>query len=321
LNTPARESEKVGGVTLAEVDGDVMDELSGAIQNLPLAGLIPVVLLLLVGVVLWAAGRKVLRAGFAAAGLIVGGGIGWIVADASGIGLAPWIPALVLGIILACVAALGYRVAVAGALALVIGVAAPLAVGTIAEIQGVENSMLRSEPVQEPEEGEGSQSAPEDDPADWLEDDESPLLGGDIDDEDLRTHLLGDDFEMTEREEEMIEDARSFAQQLADGIKAWWAERPERLRPMILGAAVLGILFGVLIGALAPIASASVVTAFGGSLLWLTSLRIALVQFGEPIAGWLPRGATALLIIWVVVALIGVTIQWIFRPKPADKAD
>jgi hypothetical protein len=296
-----------------------MDELSQAIQNLPLAGLIPVILLLLVGVVLWAAGRKVLRAGFAVAGLIVGGAVGWIVAANTGLGLAPWIPAVVLGIILACVAALGYRVAVAGALALVIGVAAPLAVGTVAEIQGVENSMLRAEP-EPPKNGEMPETAPDDDPADWLEDD-PPLLGGEIDDEDLRSHLLGDDFEVTEQEREIIEDARGFAEQLADGIKAWWVERPERLRPMIVGAAVLGIIFGVLIGALAPVASASVVTAFGGSLLWLTSLRIALVQFGEPITGWLPRGATALLIIWVVVALIGVTIQWIFRPKPADKSD
>jgi hypothetical protein len=291
-----------------------MDELSQAIQNLPIAGLIPVILLLLVGIVLWAAGRKVLRAGFAVAGLIVGGAVGWIVAANSGLGLAPWIPAVVLGIILACVAALGYRVAVAGALALVIGVAAPLAVGTVAEIQGVENSMLRSEPV-------SPETMPEDDPADWLEEDDPSPLGGEIDEEDLRTHLLGDDFEVTEREKEIIEDARGFAEQLADGIKAWWIEQPERLRPMIVGAAILGIIFGVLIGALAPVASASVVTAFGGSLLWLTSLRIALIQFGEPITGWLPRGATALLIIWVVVALIGVTIQWIFRPKPADKSD
>ena len=291
-----------------------MGELSQAIQDLPLAGLIPVVLLIIVGIILWAAGRKVLRAGFAAAGLIIGGAVGWVLGNALTWGISPWIAAAVLGIIVACIAALMYRVAVAGALALVFGIAAPMAVVTVAEIQGVDKSILQ--PVETEPEANGP--APrEPDEYDRFFDPghaEGPISLLDGADEGE-----GGGIDLSEEAAEHLQQARSYAEQLLAGLQAWWDETPEKLRPAIIGAAVGGILLGVLFGALAPALSAAVVTAFGGSLLWLSGLRIVVTQIGEPVTNWLPSQATWLLALWLIISLIGVAIQWMFRPKPADK--
>jgi hypothetical protein len=290
-----------------------MSELSQAIQDLPLAGLIPVVLLIIVGIILWAAGRRVLRAGFAAAGLIIGGAVGWMLGNALTLGVSPWITALVLGIIVACIAALMYRVAVAGALALVFGIAAPMAVVTVAEIQGVDKSILQ--PIEtEPDDGPAPRELDEYDEFFAKEQTEGPISPPD---ETPRGE--GDPIDLSEEAAERLQQARSYAEQVRAGLQAWWDETPEKLRPAIIGAAVGGILLGVLFGALAPTLSAAVVTAFGGSLLWLSALRIVLTQIGEPVANWLPSQATWLLTLWLIISLIGVAIQWMFRPKPADK--
>lgn len=290
-----------------------MSELSQAIQNLPLAGLIPVILLIIVGIILWAAGRRVLRAGFAAAGLIVGGAAGWMLGHAVTLGISPWISAAILGILIACIAALMHRVAVAGALALVFGIAAPMAVVTVAEIQGVDKSVLQ--PVEAP--AEPGEAPPEPDELDRFfdpEQAESP-----INPMDLGTEAVVEEFDLGEQATEQLEQARSYAEQIIAGLQAWWDETPAKLRPAIVGAAIAGVLLGVLFGALAPMLSAAVVTAFGGALLWLSGLRIVVIQVGEPVAGWLPSQATWLLALWLIMSLIGVAIQWMFRPKPADK--
>jgi len=291
-----------------------MSELSQAIQNLPLAGLIPVILLIIVGIILWAAGRRVLRSGFAAAGLIVGGAAGWMLGHAVSLGISPWISAAILGILIACIAALMYRVAVAGALALVFGIAAPMAVVTVAEIQGVDRSVLQ--PVEVPAEPEEAPREP---------DELDRFFGGEEESEspinpmDLGAEAVAEEFDLGEEATEQLEQARSYAEQLIAGLQAWWDETPAKLRPAIVGAAIAGVLLGVLFGALAPMLSAAVVTAFGGALLWLSGLRIVLIQVGEPVAGWLPSQATWLLALWLIMSLIGVAIQWMFRPKPADK--
>jgi hypothetical protein len=291
-----------------------MSELSQAIQNLPLAGLIPVILLIIVGIILWAAGRRVLRAGFAAAGLIVGGAAGWMLGHAVGLGISPWISAAILGILIACVAALMYRVAVAGALALVFGIAAPMAVVTVAEIQGVDKSVLQpveTEPGPEPRKLDDLDREFATDP---LRGDQSPISPP-----GLATDAAVSQFDLGEEAAEQLEQARSYAEQIIAGLQAWWDETPEKLRPAIVGAAIAGVLLGVLFGALAPMLSAAVVTAFGGALLWLSGLRIVAIQLGEPVAAWLPSQATWLLALWLIMSLIGVAIQWMFRPKPADK--
>jgi hypothetical protein len=307
-----------------------MTSLSETIQNLPFAGLIPVVLLALVGILLWAAGRRVLRAGFAAVGLILGAGIGWVLGEQASLGVPPWVPALVIGIIIACVAALGYRVAIAGALALVFGVGGATGVVMVAELQGVEKSIA----VKEPKPIETEQKSDKFDelfPSSFAPGDQ-PLSGGEGDassegSEGDREAASGEEGEpeaggdLRGQAAEVMDDVRTYAGQLIGAIKQKWSETPEQLRPSIVSAAIIGLLAGALIGTLAPTQSATVVTAFGGSLLWLSCLRVMLAQFGAGVEKVLPSSATALLIVWLIIAIAGAVIQWIFRPKRADKAD
>jgi len=282
--------------------------MSQAIQDLPLASLIPVAMLIVVGVILWAAGRKVLRAGFGAAGLIVGAGLGWMILGNINLGIPPWIGAIVLGIGVACVAMLMYRMAVAGSLAIVFAIAAPMAVVTVAELQSIGD---------------------EDTPAAFAEQEGEDTLGSFFEDDEetdplhdlARDHAASQLNLNPDTVRDLEEAARNRAQKIYDEALAWWESTPEQIRPHIVGAAVSGLLAGLLIGALAPSFSAVVVTAFGGSLLWLTSLRVVLVQIGGGVAEWLPKGAMILLILWFAVAGTGIGIQWVRRRKKSVSED
>ena len=105
-----------------------MSDFSQAIENLPHAGLIPVGLFVVVGLLLWAAGRRVLKAAVASVGFLLGSVLGWGLTTQVSDQVPAVIGAVLLGITLACLFSLLSRLAVTIALALVMGVAAPLAV-------------------------------------------------------------------------------------------------------------------------------------------------------------------------------------------------
>lgn len=304
-----------------------MNELSRSIQELPLAALVPVALAVIVGLLLWAAGRRLLRPGFAAAGLLLGGAIGWIVGENVNMGVPAAIPAIVLGIVFAAVAALTYRLAVAVALGLVLGVGGPMAVVALGELQP---SRTERETVEEflPDEaglpGETPESMPP--PADdldafdrWLnararEHFPGTLPGQPLTSEEIAHHLgLGD--EVTQH----VSTVKNWAEAAYAAVVQIWNDMPERLRPALLGAAATGAMLGLLIGALAPGLSASVVTAFGGGLLWLTGVRILAEHLVD--GALMPTTGSAWLILWVTISAIGLSIQWMFRPKRADKSE
>ncbi len=288
-----------------------MSEMSKAIQELPIASLIPIALLVIVGLLLWAAGRRVLKVGFAMAGLIVGGVIGWLIGAQFSIGIPPWVFAAVLGLLLACISALGFRMAVAAALGVVLGVAAPLTVVTVAEIQGIDKSVIQDDD----DSGSGWDLGTKE-----REKDEFDLIFGSADAIDAAGGAIAPEgFDIPDGAVEKLEEVRGYAEMLLDGVKAWWAEQPDKLRPAIIASAVGGLLVGVLVGTLAPSITASVVTSFGGSLLWLFGLRVILIQMSETIAEWMPNSATASGVIWLIISIVGIVIQWIFRPKAADK--
>ena len=86
-----------------------------------------------------------------------------------------------------------------------------------------------------------------------------------------------------------------------------------------MAAEVDGRLAGVLVGTLAGALRAKVVTAFGGSLLWLSCAGVLVAATDLPEGPWLPATPVAWLALWVITAVIGLAIQWTFRPKRADK--
>lgn len=328
-----------------------MNDLSQTIQDVPLAGLVPVVLLIVVGLLMWAAGKRLLKPGFAAAGLLVGGALGWLIGESINIGIPGWVAALILGVVFAAVAALTYRLAVAVALALVLGIASPLAVISINELQGAINIVER-----DAEQSESDAPLPPDDAdnglPDWLPQppeqpngDPQPTDGFEQDASQQRIdeieqwlsdrvrqqfpgvplqpgqspEELAQQFGFNDEMAEHFDQVKDFAGAIIDGIADVWNQTPEGLRPVIIAAAILGALLGLLVGALIPVFSASVVTAFGGSLLWLFGSGIVAERFAD--GAMLPSTGRAWLVLWIVVSVIGLCIQWMFRPRVADKSE
>jgi hypothetical protein len=109
------------------------------------------------------------------------------------------------------------------------------------------------------------------------------------------------------------ENLREFASAAASGVgslvKAEWAAVPDTLRPLALGAAILGCVVGFAAGLLKPKTIGPAVAALAGAALWLGATTVLLTQAGnappimpsdQPLP-WL--GA------WIGVAVIGFIVQ------------
>src|SRR5688572_18587965 len=112
-----------------------MPELLQSIQSMPLAGVVPAFALLVAGVVLWLAGRRVLRGAFVLMGLLLGALVGLLLDHDGQSGMPGWVLPTLCGVVLAVVAAITYRMAAAIMLAVVLGLACPLLVIAINEAQ------------------------------------------------------------------------------------------------------------------------------------------------------------------------------------------
>lgn len=287
------------------------------LNTLPWGGIVPLVLLCVVGLLLWAAGRRVLRAGLAAIGLLLGFALGWAGGVQVDLGVSPWVPAVIGAAVLACLAALTYRLAVAAALAIVLGLAAPLMVLTLGPYARAEQTAAAN--------GQTTAPAPQplserlDEFTRWLqsydeEPEEAATPGSILGD------LAADELGLSEANQERLEQGQRIAEHLGEEARSWWAEAPPPVRSRMVFAAVVGALLGILLGTLAPHACASGVTAFGGSLLWMSSLRLMLVDLSPAAIEWLPDTAPLWLGIWFGVAFIGLAIQWMIRRPRADKS-
>jgi hypothetical protein len=284
-----------------------VEELIKTIQELPWPGLIPVVLLLVLGVVLWAAGRRVLKTGFAAAGLIFGGVLGYAAGGlqaVASLNIPAWVFAAVAAVVAAIVFAAAYRLVLAGAIAILLALLAPLAVLTVKGDHTVQTTLFGDvapagseanadefDRVEGPAGNAGEQAAPEEQAA-------------------------AEEGSVSETLREWWDRA---AQILASASAAVWHETPDSLRWTVLAAAAVGALLGLVVGAAAPSFSASVVTALGGSVIMLSSGLVLVTHVKIPLTSWMPTTPTALLIWWVVLAVIGLGVQWILRARRADK--
>lgn len=288
-----------------------MTDLTTTLQDLPLAAFTPVALMIIVGIVLWAAGRRILRAGFAIVGLLAGAAIGFALGEHPALGLAPWVAAILGAIVVACIFALAYRIAVALSMGAVLAVAAPLCVLAVASLQAGERA----------DEGQAKDATTEevrDSISDWLAQHEQTL-------KDATDAVKRSSDEAIERSglresaSEQIEELRGYGSRVMEGLHAEWEKTPPALRPKLKLAAVIGALAGIVLGLLARRFSDSAITALGGSLLWLTGLRILAVRMGIGDQPWLPSSAVGFMALWLAAAFIGLGIQWTFSRRRVDK--
>lgn len=300
-------------------DKSAMSDFSQTLKDLPWSGLIPVSLIVIMGLLLWAAGRRVFRAGFAIVGLIVGSCVGLVVGESLGVGFPSWILALIAGVVLACIAALMYRLAVAGLMMMIFAIAAPMGVITSLELQARRAGV----PLKQ-----GEVRNPAVDPfAEWLGE---PEHSEPRDAASAATQSVGDSFNrglerakdaLGEQAREGLGVLQEYGRRLVEALKTEWNRVPEKARPTLILSLVVGGVVGLLLGAIAPTFSAALVTALGGSLLWLTGARVLAVRFGVPEGPWLPRSGLAWMSVWLITTLLGLIIQWTTKQRPADKPD
>ena len=91
-----------------------------------------------------------------------------------------------------------------------------------------------------------------------------------------------------------------------------------QLRWVLVSAAGAGAVLGLVLGAAAPSVAASLVTALFGSLLLIGSSWTFAVKLSLP-ERFMPQSSWQWLAWWLIVAVIGLGLQWIFRVKPTDK--
>ncbi|MCH8823837.1 MAG: hypothetical protein IH984_10055 [Planctomycetes bacterium] len=314
-----------------------VDNIAQAINDMPTAGMIPVVLALITGLLLWAAGRKILLYAFAVIGLIIGVAAGWVIGELIGLeGMEIWIPTIVGGAIFACIAALASRLVIALALALTLGIAAPLATMTISQMADTADSGQESSP---PITDAELETLPlPDEVADWLknynpdnnsktpspadEDAEKPPdepFTADLPME-LGAAALGEKLEIPEEAQLYVDHIKHIANQLITSVETNWENTPSTSRSVVVGSGIVGLLLGMLLGVLAKNFSTVVVTAFGGSLLWLGCAWTLANHLGVPEGPWMPGSSASWLMWWMVTAVIGLAIQWTMHRKRADKS-
>jgi hypothetical protein len=286
-----------------------MQETTQRIAELPWTGLIPVAVLFLLGLVMWSSGRRTLRIVFAAGGLLVGCVVGLAatdVAQVADLGMPTWSLVLIGGVVTGIIALAAYRLVLAASIGVLLAGLIPLGVLTAAEMGAVriENGTIS---VQQP------LATGEPDWWDqWLDSAEaaSPPVAA-IEPAPANASVVDELPQWSER-------VRRFVSLFTELPRQVWESTSGPLRWIVVASAASGGVLGLFLGAAAPAISASVVTALGGSLLLLSSGWTIALRLHAP-EQWLPHTTPQWLLWWMVAAVIGLCLQWIFRSKPADK--
>jgi hypothetical protein len=117
--------------------------------------------------------------------------------------------------------------------------------------------------------------------------------------------------------------ALAFVGATADAVGGYWNAMPERSRLMVLASTVGSLMFGLLLGLVAPERASAVVTASLGSGLWLYCFAWLSAAENAPWTGSLDLGARGWAIAWAVTAAVGFAAQlllWSGKKKPARES-
>ena len=295
-------------ILLAQTAAGPLDALAESIRSLPWAAHALAGVGLTAGLILWAMGRQVLRPVFCILGAVIGGGMGFFFLPL----LAPatvWdIPTPLLGLgagsILGAASAFGlYRFAVAISFASVTALGGILiSVVTLqlttqaTDATSAALGAARQHLAQLDQEHAAAVAPPP--PVVQLQDSRAQALARDA-----------------------AERARAFLGALGSEFGTRWESLPGQSRAIVLMSTVGGAFVGFLLGVLMPARSAAAVTAGFGGAVWLPSAVWLSSLLHLPGRGLMDLSATAWLIAWVVVALIGFTVQMSGRkPAPAASA-
>lgn len=273
--------------------------LADAFRELPLVGLVPAIVALVTGLLLWWHGERFLRFALMVLGIVVGVPVGLALGAAFAPTLPPLAAAIVGAVALVILAAIGLKFAVAGGLAFLLGIASVL--GTILAI---ERGMVKLDetPAAEP------QARFIDEPwssgialAHWQSDEasEASALEGEAADE----------------VDSIEADSKGPLDHLRDSMtkaQEWTQERWDRLPPqgrtLAAAAGLVGAVIGFGVGLVFRRGAMQLVTALLGSMLILAGATAIL---GRSMPDWtaasLPGGPW--LAMWGALAVTGGILQ------------
>lgn len=116
------------------------------------------------------------------------------------------------------------------------------------------------------------------------------------------------------------EQARLFFAALADQTAPIWNDLPAPRRVALSGAAVAGLLIGLLGGFLLPSRAAAVTTAVIGPAIWMPTGMYLLAALGAPLESWAPSRPLVWIGLWLGAAAVGLMVQWTRKKPNSDKA-
>lgn len=285
-----------------------------------LTHIIPLAFGVILGLMLWIGGRRLARPALAIVGLLLGGFVGWLVGSVLGLGLVSWAIALAAGGVLAFLAAQLERMAVTIGLTMVLGVTA--GASTIFVMSAVHAA--RKAKADPPVTFESQHPRPPDAwtagaPADLVEFLNEIRVSTEFERETEPAADADAEARAAEAAKQSAARARALGGELLRAAKEALAESPREAIAGVVSAAVVGALLGLALGVLTPAFATALMTGLLGAALWLGCGAGIAVRLGVPGVSWLPDSWLGWLVLWTVTAVIGLCIQWMHRPKSADK--
>ena len=268
--------------------------------------IIPVVTAL-TALILLTAGGRLLRPAVGLAGGLFGAGCGLLLAQSLAIDVSPLIIALITGIIAAVIAVGIAKFAILLTLAIGLAVATPVVTWYSAGLgdgKEVVTDVIEAASTELPQ--EDISEKPSIDPPEKINENPLPELS--------TTNAMGLAFGML---------TQHASKTLRSGIKRAneaWDVIPAGPRLMLVGAAITGLLLGLLIATFMPHLAASIVTSSFGSVLLIEALRngATIIWSQQDFAAISPD---FLLLLYGGLALAGLGLQLtLFRRPPQEKA-
>ena len=275
--------------------------------------IIPLAFGVILGLMLWTGGRRLARPALAILGLLLGGLVGWFVGSLLGLGLVTWAIALAAGGVLAFLAAQLKRVAVTAGLSIILGLTAG---GSVVFVMSAIHAA--KEAGAEPP----AAFEPPDPPDPWTAGAPKDLINFlneiRVSTEPRPQAKRAAEADAAEAGKQSAARVRALGEELLRAGKEAFAEAPRQAVVGVISAAAVGALLGLALGVFTPAFATALMTALLGAALWLGCGTGLAVRFDAPGVSWLPDSWLGWLVMWSVVAVIGLCIQWMHRPQSAD---
>lgn len=265
-----------------------------------------------VGLALWLAGGKLIKAAVMLGGLMLGmivGGLTIAFVDSPGIAIGCMIGLGLLGVLGAW---LMFRAWVAFALAVMFAAIAPAAVivwqGVPAQTIS-EDTQQATEQVQQRYDALSSQL-----------NDQTKLQVEQLIQQGDRQALVQADELLAEQGEQAWDTVKTAVFRNLEDVQAWWNDSATSVQRNIGLAMLIGAGIGLLFGFIAPTYAASIQSAFVGAVMIVIPGRELIASYLPAATEFVPITARATLIMLGLITVVGIALQWTLYLRRDDKS-